>query len=109
MKFGAAVNFNSLATKSGTSSTTLGTFGFTGRYTANSANPTGNAFADFLLGYVNTSVRSTPQVPIYQKYQNYAFFGQDDWNITPRLTLNFGMRYVLQTTPTEAKRRVHEF
>ncbi|SEG67290.1 Carboxypeptidase regulatory-like domain-containing protein [Bryocella elongata] len=102
MKFGAAVNFNGLAIKSGTSSSTLGTFGFTGRYTANTANPTGNAFADFLLGYANTTTRATPQIPIYLKYQNYAFFGQDDWVVTPRLTLNFGLRYVLQTSPTEA-------
>jgi hypothetical protein len=101
-KVGAAVNFNALVIKSGTSSSSLGTFGFTGRYTSSAANTAGNAFADFLLGDLNSSVRAYPQIPIYEKYQNYAFFGQDDWNITPHLVLNLGMRYVLQTTPTEA-------
>jgi len=94
-KVGAAVNFNALVIKSGSSSNSLGTFGFTGRYT-------GNAFGDFLLGDLNSSLRAYQQIPIYEKYQNYAFFGQDDWNITPRLVFNLGLRYVLQTTPTEA-------
>ena len=101
-KFGAAVNFNALVIKSGSSTSSLGTFGFTGRYTASSANTAGNAFADFLLGDLNSSVRAYQQIPIYEKYENYAAFAQDDWNITPRLVLNLGFRYELQTTPTEA-------
>jgi hypothetical protein len=102
IKVGAAVNFNALVIKSGSSTNSLGTFGFTGRYTSSSANTAGNAFADFLLGDLNSAVRAYQQIPIYEKYQNYAFFGQDDWNVTPRLVLNVGLRYVLQTTPTEA-------
>lgn len=94
LKAGAGVNFNSIAIKGGTSSTTLGSFGFTGRYT-------GDAFADFLLGDLNTSARAIPQIPVYLTYKNYQFYGQDDWNITPRLVVNAGMRYVLQTTPNE--------
>lgn len=31
---------------------------------------------------------------------DYAFFGQDDWRITPRLTLNLGLRYEYQKMPS---------
>jgi hypothetical protein len=33
----------------------------------------------------------------------YAGYAQDDWRITPRVTLNLGFRYELQGVPTEAK------
>ncbi|MFI5057307.1 MAG: TonB-dependent receptor domain-containing protein [Candidatus Acidiferrales bacterium] len=32
----------------------------------------------------------------------FAGFGQDDWRITPRVTLNLGLRYEFQGVPTEA-------
>ena len=34
-------------------------------------------------------------------YQGYALFFQDDWRIKPRLTLNLGLRYELNTVPKE--------
>lgn len=53
---------------------------------------TGNAFASFLLGYPNTVGYETPREVI----QNWKYFGgffQDDWRVTPKLTLNLGVRY----------------
>jgi hypothetical protein len=32
----------------------------------------------------------------------YAGYAQDDWRITPRITLNLGLRYEFQAVPTEA-------
>lgn len=111
-KVGAAVNFNSISIKNGSSNANaLGSFSFNGRYTSDASAPgtcptgvtcNGDPFADFLLGYANTTARSTQQINNYEKYQHYAFFAQDDWNLTARITLNFGLRWQMQTTPTEA-------
>lgn len=38
-----------------------------------------------------------------------GFFGQDDWRIIPRLTLNLGLRYDLLTWPSEANNHQSNF
>jgi hypothetical protein len=53
---------------------------------------TGNAFASFLLGKVNSgSVQSSDL--IQSRAQYLAFFAQDDWRVTDRLTINAGLRW----------------
>lgn len=75
---------------------TRGRFTFDGRYTNNGARTGatgGHAFADFLLGDFN---RSEAQIgaPIANFRSNYfALYLQDNWKITPRLTLNYGLRW----------------
>ena len=67
---------------------------FTGVYTAGSnqaGNPltssTGVAFADFLLGYVNSwSAVVSPEFGAREKIPQ--LFVQDDWKFRPNLTLN---------------------
>ncbi len=52
------------------------------------------SFANFLLGNVNngfTQQSRNPQVDINQNI--YEAFAQDNWKVTPRLTLNLGVRY----------------
>jgi hypothetical protein len=34
-------------------------------------------------------------------YNSYGFYGQDDWRVKPRLTLNLGLRYEFMNTPHE--------
>jgi outer membrane receptor protein involved in Fe transport len=41
--------------------------------------------------------------------QSYGFFVQDDWRITPKLTLNLGIRYELTTVFKEADNLVGNF
>jgi hypothetical protein len=37
-----------------------------------------------------------------QRMREYNFFFQDDWRITPKLTLNLGLRYELNSVPFDA-------
>lgn len=37
-----------------------------------------------------------------QRIREYNFFLQDDWRVTPKLTLNAGLRYELNTVPYDA-------
>src|SRR5262249_34569250 len=40
------------------------------------------------------------------RFTNYDFFFQDDWDIRTNLTLNLGVRYDLQTVPSETNHRI---
>jgi outer membrane receptor protein involved in Fe transport len=62
----------------------------------------GNPFASFLLGVYNTvSLRDT-LITYKYRWQSYAGFVQNDWKLSPSLTLNLGLRYTLQLPRTEA-------
>lgn len=64
----------------------FGNYSFTGRFT-------GVPYADFLLGLPTTVTRVDPFPTQYNRFFDWALFAQDDWKITPRLTLNYGLRY----------------
>jgi Carboxypeptidase regulatory-like domain len=53
--------------------------------------------------YSNLNTFQAPGTPRVRNfiYHEYGFFGQDDWRITPRLTLNLGMRWEFYPTPYE--------
>jgi hypothetical protein len=51
------------------------------------------ALADFLAGDVSTSSIAVGNAERHVLVNSFAFFGQDAWRATPRLTLNFGLRY----------------
>lgn len=84
--------------ESGTSYNT-GSFTFNGQYTGRyhsgsgqSTNPI-NAFADFLLGDLNSDSTSSSDFTYYALFKSYALYARDTWNITPKLTLELGVRY----------------
>jgi Carboxypeptidase regulatory-like domain len=68
-------------------------------------NGEGNPFATILLGYPHdASIHLVPAVA--DKSKETAFFVQDDWKATSKLTLNFGLRYEWSTPYTERQDRL---
>src|SRR5262249_15753051 len=62
---------------------------------------TGNAMADYLLGYVSDLQLSNVFV-VEQRHQAQMFFVQDDWKVNGRLSLNLGLRYDFMTPALES-------
>lgn len=56
---------------------------------------TGVDFADFLLGLPNQTFYDVVKQDNDGKSAHYHFFGQDEWHVSPRLTLSYGLRYEL--------------
>jgi hypothetical protein len=55
---------------------------------------TGDSFASFLLGSIQWGQISTTNF-ISSTRQSYDGYFQDDWKVTPKLTVNYGLRYEL--------------
>jgi hypothetical protein len=67
-----------------------GNYSFTNRYS-------GIAFADFMLGYPNSTGNATPSgIAGRVLASHYSGYVQDDWKISSKLTINAGIRYDLQ-------------
>ena len=72
-----------------------GNFIFNGQYTSDPTNPnaTGDALADFLLGFASQTQRETGSAQAYLRQNTYSAYIQDDWRLTPRITISAGLRY----------------
>jgi hypothetical protein len=65
----------------------------------------GNPFATILTGYAHDgSLHLVPAVADLSK--ETAFYIQDDWKVTPKLTLNLGLRYEWSTPYSERYNRL---
>lgn len=62
---------------------------------------TGHPYADFLFGIPTNMNRAFPPVLQDRTRWAYEFFITDDWKVTPKLTLNIGMRYEVKPGWTE--------
>src|SRR5579872_1552984 len=75
---------------------TNGVYNFARNETASPSalGTTGNSFASFLLGLPDSAnIGATPVQFGASRYQYYGFYFLDNWRVTPKLTLNVGMRY----------------
>uniref|UniRef100_Q029U3 Cna B domain protein n=1 Tax=Solibacter usitatus (strain Ellin6076) TaxID=234267 RepID=Q029U3_SOLUE len=64
----------------------FGAYAFTGKFT-------GNAYADFLMGLPSTVTRLEPFPAQYNRFRDWSFYAQDDFKVTQRLTLMYGLRW----------------
>jgi hypothetical protein len=81
-----------------------------GIFSFTTSNPRGtkNATADFLLGLPATMNQDAPTTKIDNDWY-FALFIQDDFRVTPRLTLNLGARWDIQTPITDPLNRFLTF
>jgi outer membrane receptor protein involved in Fe transport len=73
--------------------TTQHSIPFNNAQTADPSRPgtTGNSVASALLGLpAQYTIRNQKYIA---RWPSFGFYGQDEWKVTPRVTLNFGLRY----------------
>jgi hypothetical protein len=110
LKYG--YDFRRLMENRQTNGYNAGRFMFTGTYTSQASNSNtatvnavGRDLAAFLLGIPSANANSLiEQAVAYDVTSNYhGFFVQDDWRLSPKLTLNLGLRYDLETGVRESE------
>ncbi len=86
-----------------------GTFHFSQITSANDPNAgdvtSGNSIASLLLGYGDNNSGITVRPRIADKSIETGFYGQDDWKVSPKFTVNLGLRYEWSTPYTERYNR----
>src|SRR5665213_308316 len=86
-----------------------GRLSFTGAATqasSGSTQGTGLDFADFLLGLPDTSQIAYGNADKYLRQSVYDLFVQDDFRVSPELSLNLGLRWEYGAPVTETKNRL---
>jgi hypothetical protein len=109
LKFG--VDYNHYNKQENNASANAGSFAFT-----NGNLPTGSkaqayqqAWANFLTGFVTTFTQASIDVTPSIIAQQFELYVQDDWKVTPRLTLNIGVRYSHFAQPIDGNNQLTTF
>ena len=71
-------------------------------------NFTGNAMGDFIFGLRSKYELSTFFIANLRQFMDFAYI-QDDFRVTPKLTLNLGLRYEFGSPQWEANNRLTNF
>lgn len=89
-----------------------GLFNFTDDVTSDSPNSgaeggtQGNPFASLLFGYPDNSSAINIFPAVANKSKETGLYFQDDWRVSPKLTLNLGLRYEWSTPYTERSNNI---
>ena len=67
---------------------------------------TGSGIGDLLLGFPTFAIDAQLAAPQTLRTLQSNFFAQDDWQVRPGFTLNFGARYEYNTPPTDPTNRM---
>jgi len=88
---------NHFQPQGGTFQTPRGSFQFNGTVTGSPQGVTPgwfNAWADFLLGLPSQTGKAIQLFnPIALRWNQWAWYARDQWQVTPKLTLNLGLRW----------------
>ena len=76
-----------------------GAFTFDGQWT-------GNAFADFLLGYPSAAQVGIGRADEHGRTTWVHVYGQDDWRVSSNLSVNYGLRYEINGQMTDVDNRL---
>ena len=89
--------------------TVSGDFGFSTQPTGQPGNAaTGNGLASMLLGFPTSFTQQETQ-ELDRSSWYLAAFAQDDWNVNPSLTVNFGVRFETDTPMVDVRDRMNSF
>jgi hypothetical protein len=81
-----------------------GTYNFSANETSTTGVKGGTGgvqFASYLLGVPDSVSLNDALLSYYYRWNSGAAFVQDDWRVSPALTINLGLRYSLQLPRTE--------
>jgi hypothetical protein len=80
-----------------------------GDYSFVSSNFSGDSYVNFLLGFADSYQQLQSLNTEHWINNTYSFYGQDNWHIAPRLTLNIGLRWDFLPHVYEKNNRVANF
>jgi outer membrane receptor protein involved in Fe transport len=102
IRFGADIRNLNLNKYQAAGSNPRGDFTFSAGLTSRTTGTSVNAFAAFLLGLPQTVSRTTVTQLGGYRMRQYFFFAQDRWQVNPKLTVNYGLRYEIYPYATPA-------